>query len=275
MDNKNSARLIGCLAAQPSQTVADDTALLVAAINTHVQPPEPIKPNQVHVRSLRLLSDAVNDHGGRFPVDEHDRLCELLVDSPVLIGHDRARLPIARNFVARRVRDDHGQWVQVWFYWMRTPEGDRLAADIDGGVVKEGSIGFEFRRPECSVCGQDIRTCEHIPGREYTDATGAAQITHYEYRDIARVLETSLVYRGATPGTRLGNEPVFCATSTAEAPVAPECAPAADPQPMPVATAIDTAEKPASDRYVVHLDCRAFICGRIPIAFRGQRRGAS
>ena len=275
MDNNNSARLIGCLAAQPSQAVVDDTAALVAAINTHVQPPEPIKPNQVHVRSLRLISDAVNDHGGRFPVDEHDRLCELLIDSPVLIGHDRARLPIARNFVARRVRDDHGQWVQVWFYWMRTPEGDRLAADIDGGVVKEGSIGFEFRRPECSVCGQDIRTCEHIPGREYTDATGAAQITHYEYRDIARVLETSLVYRGATPGTRLGNEPVFCAPDPAEVAATPDCELATDVQPTLVTAATDVADQPAPDSYVVVLDRRDFVCGRRSVACRGRRCGAS
>ncbi|MBI5869034.1 MAG: hypothetical protein HZB43_12240 [candidate division Zixibacteria bacterium] len=75
--------------------------------------------------------------------------------------------------------------------------------------MKEGSIGFEFRRPQCSICARDIRSCEHVPGREYTDESGVAATAHYEYREIVRILETSLVYRGANPDTRLGNEPVF------------------------------------------------------------------
>lgn len=205
--------LIGQLSAQPAPSAAAPTDEMIALINARVHPPAPIQADSVHVRSVRLVSDEINDHGGCFPADEHARLCELVVDSPVLIGHDRSRLPVARNFAARRVSDGDRQWVTVWFYWMRGPEGDRLAADIDGGVVKEGSIGFEFRRPQCSVCGHDIRRCDHIPGQQYTDDTGVTRLAYYEYRDIVRVLETSLVYRGANPGTRLGNEPVFCKTA--------------------------------------------------------------
>ena len=205
-----SNHLIGQLSAQPHATSATPGAELVALINETIQPPQPLQAGEVHVRSLRLVSDDVNDHGGRFPREEHARVCELLIDSPVMIGHDRSRLPVARNFAARCVPGDDRQWVQVWFYWMRGPMGDRLAADIDAGIVKEGSIGFEFRRPQCSVCGCDIRTCEHIPGHEYSGETGVPATAHYEYREIVRVLETSLVYRGANPDTRLGNDPVFC-----------------------------------------------------------------
>jgi hypothetical protein len=204
--------LIGQLSAQPTKSGNQPPDEMIALINARIAPPQPLRADQVHVRSVRLVSDEVNDHGGRFPADEHERLCELVVDSPVLIGHDRSRLPVARNFAARCIDDGERQWVTVWFYWLRGPDGDRLAADIDGGVVKEGSIGFEFRLPQCSVCGADIRRCEHIPGQQYTDDTGTTQIAHYEYRDIVRVLETSLVYRGATPGTRIGNEAVFCKT---------------------------------------------------------------
>lgn len=205
-----STNLIGQLSARPQETPAVPDAELVALINERIRPPQPMAAGDIYVRSLRLVSDDVNDHGGRFPREEHARVCELLVDSPVLIGHDRSRLPVARNFAARCVADGDRQWVQVWFYWMRGSMGDRLATDIDGGVVKEGSIGFEFRRPQCSICGRDIRTCEHVPGHEYTGESGATSVAHYEYRDIIRILETSLVYRGANPNTRLGNDPVFC-----------------------------------------------------------------
>lgn len=205
--------LIGRLSAHPDSKTSVAANELVALINARIQPPEPLTAGQIHVRSLRLVSDEMNDHGGRFPREEHQRVCELLIDSPVLVGHDRSRLPVARNFAARCIADGLRQWVQVWFYWMRGPMGDHLAADIDGGVVKEGSIGFEFRRPQCSICGRDIRACEHIPSHEYVDEAGATSVAHYEYRDLVRVLETSLVYRGANPDTRLGNDPVFCKLS--------------------------------------------------------------
>lgn len=205
----DSTRLIGELAVAPGtqRAIVDDS--VVALINERIRPPLPVAAGDIHVRSLRLISDEVNSHGGRFPSDEHERLCDLIIDSPVLIGHDRSRLPAARNFAARVHTDGDRQWVTVWFYWMRGPVGDRLALDIDGGVVKEGSIGFEFRTPRCSICGQDIRRCEHIPGEPYRLASGETQPAHYEYRDIVRVLETSLVYRGATPGTRIGSDTVF------------------------------------------------------------------
>ncbi|GAB4327962.1 MAG: hypothetical protein Kow0074_23610 [Candidatus Zixiibacteriota bacterium] len=182
---------------------------VAALINERIRPPQPVSAGQIHVRSLRLISDEVNSHGGRFPADEHERLCDLIVDSPVLIGHDRSRLPVARNFAARAHVAGDRRWVTVWFYWMRGPAGDRLAADIDGGVIKEGSIGFEFRLPRCSICGLDMRRCEHIPGEVYRLADGERTTAHYEYRDFVRILETSLVYRGATPGTRAGADSVF------------------------------------------------------------------
>lgn len=196
--------LYGQLALTPHPTQAQSD--LIALINDRVNPPAPISLDDVHIRAMRLVSDEVNDHGGRFPREEHQRLCELLIDSPVMIGHDHASLPVARNFAARCVDKGEQSWVEVWFYWMKGDgrHHDQLAADIDAGVVKEGSIGFEFDLPQCSICAQDIRTCEHIPGLDYNGLTA-----HYEYRNIRRVLETSLVYRGATPGTHIVKYPLF------------------------------------------------------------------
>ncbi|MEW5702762.1 MAG: hypothetical protein AB1792_11105 [Candidatus Zixiibacteriota bacterium] len=210
--------LIGSLSARPLRFSEQQDAVsgdgyrdLIEQINQRVRPPAPVTPDDVHIRALRLVSDDVNDHGGRFPREEHDRLSALLIDTPVLVGHDRTRLPVARNFAARCVSEGDRQWIEVWFYWLRGdgPFQDQLAGDIDAGVVKEGSIGFEFRRPQCSICGRDIRTCEHIPDQEYIGDDGTLRTAHYEYRDIVRVLETSLVYRGATPGTHFARPPLF------------------------------------------------------------------
>jgi hypothetical protein len=184
---------------------AEAYVALAAEINRVVDPPVAVTAGNVFIRSMDVVSDEINEHGGRFSPDEFERLCELIVDSPVLVAHDKRQLPVARNFKAEVITRDERPWVKVWFYWPHETAAARdLASRIDSGVVQEVSIGFEFKRPECSVCGQDIRECEHRPFVEYRHADGTRRPAHYIYREIVRVLETSLVYRGATPGTRIG-----------------------------------------------------------------------
>ncbi|MCD6287758.1 MAG: hypothetical protein J7M12_01450, partial [Candidatus Hydrogenedentes bacterium] len=71
-------------------------------------------------------------------------------------------------------------------------ENRSFIRNIEGGVYRSTSIGFSFMRPQCSVCGEDIRTCSHVPGRTYGDKT-----CHYIMRDVVEVLEGSVVYWGS------------------------------------------------------------------------------
>jgi len=185
--------------------ITEKQQALIEDINRVVDPPVPVSAEDVFIRSMDVVSDEVNEHGGRFSPDEFERLCELIVDSPVLIAHDKRQLPVGRNFKAEVTDRDGRPWVKVWFYWPRnTAAAQDLASRIDAGIIQEVSIGFEFKRPECSVCGLDIRECDHRPFVDYEHADGVKSPAHYIYREIVRVLETSLVYRGATPGTRIG-----------------------------------------------------------------------
>ncbi len=199
------------------------TADLISLINANVAPPNPVTEHDVWVRSMFIVSDQINSCGGRFPPEEHQRLAGLLVDSPVLVGHRKDRLPIARTFLARLVARDGQHWVQSYFFWLRNADGAaNLKDNIDGGIYKECSIGFTFRLPQCSICGEDIRICTHEPLSRYVK-DGVEQVCHYDYREIERVLETSLVYRGATPNTAIGkgldqSDPVPVAHATSDAP---------------------------------------------------------
>ncbi len=186
-------------------------------INTAVKPPRNVSAEDIYVRAIYLVSNKVNSYGGRFPVDELSNLCELLIDSPVLVGHNKSDLPIARNFKAEVIDRGDEKWVKVWFYWLKESGGSKaLLSNIDGGIYKEGSIGFIFSRPECSICGDDIRNCAHAPLKRYPTERGE-QICHYDYRNIEKVLETSLVFRGATRDTRMTNELIAdVAAETAE-----------------------------------------------------------
>jgi hypothetical protein len=182
------------------------TAELVSLINSNVAPPEPVTENDVYIRAMHIVSDQINSFGGRFPAEEHDNLAELLIDSPVLVGHRKDRLPIGRTFHAVTVERENQRWVKSYFYWLRSADNAQdLRDNIDAGIYKECSIGFTFLLPQCSICGQDIRTCDHQPLAEYP-VDGIARVCHFDYRQIEKVLETSLVYRGATPDTSISKE---------------------------------------------------------------------
>ncbi|MCM2271571.1 MAG: hypothetical protein NDJ18_03325 [candidate division Zixibacteria bacterium] len=176
---------------------------LVDLINRNIKPPTEISAADIFIRAMFILSDEINAYGGRFPSDEHDRLAELLIDSPVLVGHRRDLLPIGRTFHAACLARDGRQWIKSYFYWLRSADGaETLRDNIDSGIYKECSIGFIYRLPECSVCGKDIRICQHEPLQRYA-VNSDGSICHFNYRQIEKVLETSLVYRGAIPDTSI------------------------------------------------------------------------
>lgn len=154
--------------------------------------------NEVQLRAMFVTDDRINSFGGRFPQSELPHVCRLMVDSPVMIGHRKDSLPIGRTFHAQLTERDSIPWVKSFFYWPKVDE--RLATYLDSGVIKECSLAFTFQLPECSVCRTDIRRCRHTPLERLT-VHGREHVCHFNYRKIDRILETSLVYRGAVANT--------------------------------------------------------------------------
>ena len=197
---------MGRVVAELAEPSRDIPAELIELINVNVKPPSQVSADEVFVRAMYIVSDQVNSFGGRFTAEEHSKLAELLVDSPVLVGHRKDHLPIARTFHATTVERDGRPWVKSYFYWLKSSDlSEEFLANLDGGIYKECSIAFTFHLPECSVCGKDIRRCQHQPFESY-DHSGSSEPCHFNYRQIERVLETSLVYRGAVPNTAVVKE---------------------------------------------------------------------
>jgi hypothetical protein len=179
---------------------------LIFLINSRINPPRPVSKQDVYVRTMFLVSDEVNSYGGRFPKEELPQVAELVIDSPVIVGHTKERLPIARNFKAELVQKEGREWVKVWFYWLKnSKDALSLKENIDHGIYKECSLGFVFEFPECGICGEDMRKCQHIPFKTYPSEEGEKE-AFFNYRNITKVLETSLVYRGAVPNTSMSDE---------------------------------------------------------------------
>jgi hypothetical protein len=186
--------------AEPGQEIPTD---MVELINLNVKPPSKVAADDVYIRAMYVVSDQVNSFGGCFSVDEHQHLAELLVDSPVLVGHRKDQLPVGRTFHAVTVERNGHPWVKSYFYWLKSSErAEEFRANLDGGIYKECSIAFTFHLPECSICGKDIRRCQHQPFESY-DRGNVSEKCHFYYRQVERLLETSLVYRGAVPDTKV------------------------------------------------------------------------
>ena len=205
-------KLLGLLGASLAEKEISPSDELVNLINLRIKPPKPVGKDEIHVRTMFLASDQINSYGGRFPQDELTKITELVIDSPVIVGHKKEKLPIARNFKAELVEKDGIKWVKVWFYWLKNSEGAlSLKENIDHGIYKECSVAFLFDFPECSVCGQDMRKCPHIPFRSYAANQHGSKddAAYFNYRGVNKVLETSLVYRGAVPNTSISDELSF------------------------------------------------------------------
>jgi len=160
-------------------------AFLIERINSVIKPPRPATENNVNIRAMYLLNDMVNSHGGRFEQSELSAICRLILDTPVMIGHNRAEAPMARTFHAELEEKADLLWLKSYFYWPNRGDGsaDEILEKIDSGILKECSISFVYTFPECSVCGEDMRKCPH-------DIDLSSEI-----------LETSLVYKGSVKGT--------------------------------------------------------------------------
>lgn len=194
---------VGAELKKPEEEISDE---LVFLINSRIRPPKQVTKEDIFVRTMFLVSDEVNSYGGRFPFEELFNIANLVIDSPVMVGHTKEKLPIARNFKAEVVQKEGKNWVKVWFYWLKSArDALSLKENIDHGIYKECSLGFVFEFPECSICGEDMRRCSHVPFKSYQTGQGEAE-AHFNYRNISRVMETSLVYRGAVPNTSMSDE---------------------------------------------------------------------
>ena len=178
-----------------------DKAALIDEINRVINPARPATLESTHIGILLAASNQVNAQGGCFARTELEQLAELVIDAPVMIGHRKDELPIGRVFKAEIVERAGAPWLRAYFYWHRDQSrGAEIKTGIDAGIYKECSLGFLYAKPECGICRGDMRTCRHRV-HEVVRHGGRDIRAFYYYKQLERVLEISLVYRGAVAGT--------------------------------------------------------------------------
>ncbi len=196
-------KLIGALAITTASDTAEEKQHLIDEINRVAQPPQPVTVDTVYIGLLQAASNEINLQGGCFEAAELAQLAELIVDAPVMVGHQKQELPVGRVFKGEVIHRNGVPWLQAFFYWHRDQrDAEALKAGIDAGIYRECSLGFLYGKPECCICREDMRHCRHRLN-EIVRLGGRDVRAFYYYKQIEKVLEVSLVYRGAVSGTRV------------------------------------------------------------------------
>ncbi len=157
-----------------------------------------LSAEEVFCFRLAACDDQIDRDGERFTAATLEGLAKLYIGKPVLRDHCwSAETQTARVYDAEVVSEGGVRRLVLSCYMVRTAGAADTIAAIEGGILRECSVGCAVEHVYCSVCGADQRTtlCSHYPGREYD-----GQRCHFELDGAADAYEVSLVAVPAQPG---------------------------------------------------------------------------
>lgn len=136
-----------------------------------------LKAEEVYTFAVRLCDNEVDRDGERFENETLDKLAELFVGKAGIFDHQwSAAGQTARIYRAEVVDEpetltaagDGYRYLKGWAYMLRTPGNEELIARLEGGILREVSVGCAVEKAVCSVCGKAAGTCEHVKGERYS-----------------------------------------------------------------------------------------------------------
>lgn len=147
-----------------------------------------LKPEDVMCFSLVLCDNEVDRDNEKFPVQSLETLAKMFVGKTGVKDHAWSM----KNQVARLYRvelqktaekNSLGEPLMQLMgsaYMLRTPENESLINSIEGGIVKEVSVGFGIKKLTCSICGEQLKRSwweptkcknDHIKGQTFDGKT--------------------------------------------------------------------------------------------------------
>ncbi len=134
---------------------------------------------EVYTFPVRACDDLPDRDFDRFTKSCLEDLAKLFVGKTVIFDHCwSATGQTARIYDAAVVKaEDDSHYLRVECYMLRSAENASLIAAIDGGILKEVSVGCAVRTVTCSICGQGYGCCEHRKGQEYDGKLCIAELS--------------------------------------------------------------------------------------------------
>ena len=166
-----------------------------------------LSPEDVYCYNVNLCDNDVDRDLDRFPDASLRTLAEMFVGKPGITDHRwSAEKQHSRIYRAEVVSGD-GQTIlgeplkqlRASAYMLRNEQNQPLIDAIEGGIVKEVSVGFRIKKCVCSLCGEPlhydwrfgVEKCanDHIKGESYDNGTCVGNMVEpteaYEFSFVA------------------------------------------------------------------------------------------
>lgn len=141
-----------------------------------------VSSEEVFVYKMLLVDDSITRNFTNYPESFQRAILSKepkkgnWIGLPMLMGRTEDHEAMASNqvgriFDAKLVRTPSGNIGTIGSVYIPINESNiSLIDNIKAGVHREVSIGVSVEFPTCSVCGSDIRSCEHQPGSFYDES---------------------------------------------------------------------------------------------------------
>lgn len=155
-----------------------------------------LAPDEVFVFRCETCNDQVDRDFERFPLETLQKLAPMLVGKTMICDHQWSSANQRARIYAASVEHIEGgiNALMTKCYMLRTESTREVIAAIEGGILKEVSVGCLMGRAICSICGESAYGCPHINGIEYEGKTCV-----YDLLDPLDAYEQSFVAVPAQP----------------------------------------------------------------------------
>lgn len=154
----------------------------IALINQYAL--TPLKPEDLFVFRVKLCDNAVDRDCECFPRETLQQLSELYVGKPGIFDHCWSASGQTARIFRTEVVDDGSvgsnpatgepyAYLRGYAYIVRTAGTEETIRQIEGGILKEVSVGCRCQEEICSICGNPLfdTSCAHRRGQEYDGKT--------------------------------------------------------------------------------------------------------
>lgn len=154
-----------------------------------------LTPEEVFTFKVEACNDLIDRDYERFPLETLEKLAPMYVGKTVIADHSwsaaNQQARIYKSYVERR--GDRNALIAEC-YMLRNDSTKDVIAAIEGGILKEISVGCAISRSVCSICGTDYGSCGHQKGVIYDGKT-----CHCDLLDPVDAYEMSFVAVPAQP----------------------------------------------------------------------------
>ena len=139
----------------------------------------PLTQEEVYTFSVRLCDNEVDREWERFDSATLEGLAKLFVGKTGIFDHQwTAAGQTARIYRAQVVEEPGSvtaagepyRYLRGDAYMLRTPGNEELIRKLEGGILREVSVGCSVERAVCSVCAAPWGSCAHEKGKVYDGA---------------------------------------------------------------------------------------------------------